>query len=86
LYKPSEFFTHHPLVTTALLTPVVLLVHGYHPLADDGAVYVAGIKKLANPGLYQTDAVFALSPTHLSLPTFLPRCSAGGTFPCRPCC
>jgi len=67
LYKPSEFFTHHPLVTTALLTPVVLLVHGYHPLADDGAVYVAGIKKLANPGLYQTDAVFALSPTHLSL-------------------
>jgi hypothetical protein len=51
----------------ALLTPAVLLVHGYHPLADDGAVYVAGIKKLANPGLYQTDAVFASSPTHLSV-------------------
>jgi hypothetical protein len=51
----------------ALLTPAVLLVHGYHPLADDGAVYVTGIKKLANPGLYQTDAVFALSPTHLSV-------------------
>jgi hypothetical protein len=45
----------------------VLLVHGYHPLADDGAVYVTGIKKLADPGLYQTDAVFALSPTHLSI-------------------
>ena len=51
----------------ALLTPAVLLVHGYHPLADDGAVYVTGIKKLANPGLYQSDAVFALSPTHLSV-------------------
>jgi len=51
----------------ALLTPAVLLVHGYHPLADDGAVYVAGIKKLANPDLYQSDAVFALSPTHLSV-------------------
>jgi hypothetical protein len=51
----------------ALLTPAVLLVHGYHPLADDGAVYVTGIKKLANPGLYQPDAVFALSPTHLSV-------------------
>jgi hypothetical protein len=50
-----------------LLTPAVLLVHGYHPLADDGAVYVTGIKKLANPGLYQTDAVFALSPTHFSV-------------------
>ncbi len=54
-------------VTIALLTPAVLLVHGYHPLADDGAVYVTGIKKLANPGLYQPDAVFALSPTHLSI-------------------
>ena len=51
----------------ALLTPAVLLVHGYHPLADDGAVYVAGIKKLANPSLYQPDAVFALSPTRFSV-------------------
>jgi hypothetical protein len=51
----------------ALLTPAVLLVHGYHPLADDGAVYVTGIKKLANPGLYQSDAAFALAPTHVSV-------------------
>jgi hypothetical protein len=51
----------------ALVTPAVLLVHGYHPLADDGAVYVTGIKKLANPSLYQSDAVFASSPTHLSI-------------------
>jgi hypothetical protein len=55
------------LISIALLTPAVLLVHGYHPLADDGAVYVTGIKKLANPGLYQSDAVFALSPTRLSV-------------------
>ena len=54
-------------VTIALLTAAVLLVHGYHPLADDGAVYVAGIEKLADPSLYQADAVFALSPTHLSI-------------------
>ncbi len=46
---------------------MVLAIHGYHPLADDGAVYVTGIKKLADPGLYQTDAVFALSPTRLSI-------------------
>ncbi|MEA2542290.1 MAG: hypothetical protein QOH35_3656, partial [Acidobacteriaceae bacterium] len=37
---PAQF----PLATIALLTPAVLLVHGYHPLADDGAVYVTGIK------------------------------------------
>jgi hypothetical protein len=80
----------------ALLTPVVLLVHGYHPLADDGAVYVTGIKKLANPSLYQPDAVFALSPTHPSifahalvpllrwghipLPTLLLACHAASIF------
>ncbi len=56
-----------PLATIALLTPAVLLVHGYHPLADDGAVYVTGIKKLANPGLYRSDAVFATSPTRFSI-------------------
>jgi hypothetical protein len=57
----------HPAITLAVLTPAVLLVHGYHPLADDGAVYVAGIKKLANPSLYQADAVFVSSPTQLSI-------------------
>jgi hypothetical protein len=55
------------LGTIALLTLVVLLVHGYHPLADDGAVYVTGIKKLANPSLYRSDAVFATGPTHYSI-------------------
>jgi len=59
--------TQPPLARIALLTPVVLLVHGYHPLADDGAVYVTGIKKLANPNLYRSDAVFATSPTRFSI-------------------
>jgi hypothetical protein len=67
LREPSKWFAQHPVASIALLTPAVLLVHGYHPLADDGAVYVTGIKKLANPSLYQTDAVFALSPTRLSI-------------------
>ncbi len=57
----------HPAIIIALLTPAVLLVHGYHPLADDGAVYVSGIKKLVDPSLYQTDAVFASSPTQFSI-------------------
>jgi hypothetical protein len=57
----------HPAIGLALLTPAVLLAHGYHPLADDGAVYVAGIKKLSDPNLYEADAVFASSPTHLSI-------------------
>jgi hypothetical protein len=76
--------------TTTLLTGAVLLVHGYHPLADDGAVYAAGIKKLANPSLYPSDSVFALAPTQLSifahllawgnLPTLLLVCHVASIF------
>ena len=51
----------------AILTLMVLLVHGYHPLADDGAIYVAGIKKLVHPDLYRPDAVFVLSNTRFSI-------------------
>ncbi len=54
-------------VIAALLTPVVLLVHGYHPLADDGAIYVAGVKKLLNSSLFPSDSVFVLAPTRLSV-------------------
>ena len=74
------------LATIALLTPAVLLVHGYHPLADDGAVYVAGIKKLANPSLYQSDAVFASSPTHLSIFAHVLAPLLRWGSPCRSCC
>jgi hypothetical protein len=49
------------------LTPFVLVVHGYHPLADDGAIYVAGIKELVDPNLYQPDAVFVTSHVRLSI-------------------
>jgi hypothetical protein len=59
--------TQFPLATITLLTPAVLLVHGYHPLADDGAVYVTGIKRLANPSLYRSDSAFATSPTRFSM-------------------
>jgi hypothetical protein len=55
------------LVCLAAITPVVLLVHGYHPFADDAAIYVAGIRKLLDPSLYQPDAPFVLANTHLSL-------------------
>lgn len=56
-----------PFGAMALLTMMVLLVHGYHPFADDGALYVAGIKKLLHPSLYQTDAVFVTSHVRVSV-------------------
>ena len=49
------------------LTPAVLFIHGFHPFADDAGIYVAGIRKLLHPALYQPDAPFVLSNTHLSV-------------------
>lgn len=55
------------LLWIALLSPAVLVIHGYHPFADDAGIYVSGIRKLANPSLYRPDAGFVLAHTHLSL-------------------
>ncbi|MBB6146881.1 hypothetical protein HNQ77_004862 [Silvibacterium bohemicum] len=55
------------LLWIAVLTPIALFVHGYHPFADDAGIYVSGIRKLADPGLYRPDAPFVLAHTHLSL-------------------
>src|SRR5438093_4722649 len=41
-----------PYLWLALLTFAALLVHGYHPAAEDGEIYIPGIKKLLNPALY----------------------------------
>jgi hypothetical protein len=55
------------LLWIAALTPAVLLVHGYHPFADDAGIYISGIRKLVDPGLYRPDAAFVLAHTRLSL-------------------
>lgn len=41
-----------------LLTPAVLLVHGFHPFAGDAGIYVAGVRHLLDPSLYPLNAAF----------------------------
>lgn len=55
------------LLWLVALTPVVLLIHGYHPFSDDAAIYVAGVRKLINPGMFRIDAPFVAANTHLSI-------------------
>ncbi|MDE1161613.1 MAG: hypothetical protein PW792_06660 [Acidobacteriaceae bacterium] len=54
----------------AILTPLVLFVHGFHPLAEDGGLYVAGIKWLLHPGLFPHDSAFVTE--HLRFSLFAP--------------
>lgn len=64
---PRKLPAKHPVLILALLTPAVLLIHGYHPLSDDGAIYVEGVKKLIYPDLYRTDAVFVMQHVRFSI-------------------
>ncbi len=50
-----------------LLTCGAILVHGYHPFAEDGEIYVPQIRKLLHPGLYPFGAQFFESHAHLTL-------------------
>src|SRR6202012_1872556 len=57
------------LLVTAL-TFLALLVHGYHPYAEDGGVYLPEIKRLLDPGLYSYGAEFVVK--HLQYSLFAP--------------
>ena len=56
---------------TALLplTACTFLIHGYHPLAEDGGLYAAGIQSALDPTLFPHDLAFATATRHYSLCT-----------------
>jgi hypothetical protein len=54
------------LLGLALLTALAVMVHGYHLGADDAAIYVPAIKKVADPGLYPFGDEFFMTHARLS--------------------
>jgi hypothetical protein len=62
--KRREFFL------LLLLTVGALLVHGYHPWAEDAEIYLPGVEKLLHPELFPFNAEFFQSHAHL---TFFPN-------------
>jgi len=53
-----------------LLTVGALLVHGYHPWAEDAEIYLPGVEKILHPELFPFNAQFFESHAHL---TFFPN-------------
>jgi hypothetical protein len=67
-----------------LLTAIALLIHGYHPYAEDSEIYLPGVLKILNPSLFPANAeffgehaghtlypnliAFSVRATHLPLP------------------
>lgn len=56
--------------TVSLLTVFAMAVHGYHPYAEDGGLYVAGVKRMLHPGMYGAHAYFVTE--HLRYSLFAP--------------
>jgi hypothetical protein len=46
------------LVGLLLLTVLALLIHGYHPFAEDAEIYNPGIEKIQEPNLFPVNAEF----------------------------
>jgi len=50
-----------------LLTSGALIVHGYHPGAEDAEIYLPGIEKILRPDLFPFNAQFFESHAHMTL-------------------
>jgi hypothetical protein len=49
------------------LTAITLLLNGYHPLAEDGGLYVAGVQLTLDPTLFPHYTVFVSEHLHFSI-------------------
>ena len=58
------------LLRLGLLSFAVLLVHGFHPWAEDGGLYVAGVEFLLRPALFPKETAFVTE--HLRFSVFAP--------------
>ncbi len=54
------------LATVSLLSLFALAVQGFHPYAEDGGLYVAGIKKMLDPTLYAVRPEFVVAHLRFS--------------------
>jgi hypothetical protein len=63
-----------PLLLVSALTLFAVAVNGYHPFADDGGLYLAGVNRLLDPALYPHATAFVLEPMRHSL--FAPTVAA----------
>jgi len=51
----------------SLLTVAAVLVHGYHPFAEDAEIYLPGVEKILHPELFPVGREFFLSHASLTL-------------------
>lgn len=65
-----EQYRRERTFATALVTALTFfafLIHGYHPYAEDGGIYLPEIKRLLDPGLYSFGAEFVVGHLRYSV-------------------
>ncbi|HEY4358620.1 MAG TPA: hypothetical protein VGN16_22935 [Acidobacteriaceae bacterium] len=55
------------MLALGTLTPLTILVHGYHPFTEDGGLYAAGIAFKLDPALFPHTSAFVRAPMQYSL-------------------
>jgi len=55
------------VLVVSALTLFALAADGYHPYAEDGGLYMAGVKRLLDPAMYPRGTAFVLEPMRRSL-------------------
>lgn len=51
---------------TAILALAAVAIEGYHPYAEDGGLYAAGVERLLDPSLFPHWTAFVLAPMRIS--------------------
>jgi hypothetical protein len=59
--------TRRHIALLLLIAVGAVLVHGYHPTAEDGELYLPGVKKALQPALYPFNDEFFMSHAHATL-------------------
>ena len=72
--KPASFSSIPRAVLLAAFTLATFIVQGYHPLAEDGGLYIAGVAFTLNPHLFPHYAQFVSE--HLRFSLFAPLLAA----------
>ena len=55
------------LAVISVLTVIAVAIHGYHPYAEDGGIYLPGVYKLIDPALYPAWTGFVTAQSKFSL-------------------
>src|SRR6478609_9504214 len=56
-----------PWLACVVLSFAALLIHGYHPYAEDAGIYIPAVKKQLDPSLYRSGSESFSLPAHWSV-------------------